>query len=305
MCLFYTCIQKKCFSSDGQRPQPISSRNYEENPDHDCQTKQLAVQQGFEEEDEAEEEENDGYLLDKVRSKPPAKETKNSVKFLFTVCTDIFELGLDEENIRCGIVITDDGTEGSSSFFAASKLGVDYEQKRLSMHVRVNFKDFTRKSFSYCYAVSDSPETSLHSHKNIAFSSTTSVSNTDSKEFDDRAVVQKFHLQNYTGCEDCSSQGDVPFSPATEEAEIERVNDMATATLGDGETKSSERVEVGFEVSTNRTAELQTGSFSFVFECHSTNAANNYRPIVPLVPQITSWQLFLSTPSTIKCTDQF
>ena len=111
-------------------------------------------------ESEDEDDEDRGMMLKKV-NEPAKVKKKNSKTFAFQVGTDIFDLGLDNSKLYCGVVICLKD-RGKSQFYPGKSTKLDTERGTLSMISYVPNDDFfNEETFSYYYAVCQSDDTNV------------------------------------------------------------------------------------------------------------------------------------------------
>ena len=110
-----------------------------------------------EEEEEEEDEDEKAMMLINVKENKTKKKA-DAVEFIFSVGPDIFDLGLDNENLYCGVVIVlESKTNGRTELFYPGKwLNLNISKRKLEMMSYVPRNDLKSEngSFSFYFAVS-------------------------------------------------------------------------------------------------------------------------------------------------------
>ena len=139
-----------------------------------------------------ESEDDECSLLEKIKD-PKVVTKRNSRKFKFTVGVDIFELGLDEDSLFCGVLLTID--DSKCAFYPGTTLPMEEGVVIVCSYVpNVLFEKTTK--FSYTYAVSQSEnKADLQQNPNLLVASDMEprvIAENGQKLIDDSNFVQIF-----------------------------------------------------------------------------------------------------------------
>ena len=172
-----------------ERMEPVSARN-----DVSVQYVKKGAGEDDDDNDESDEEELEGMKLTKVLDCKTAK--KKSFKFKFTVGCDIFHLGLNENKLYCGVLISSEVKDSQSFFYAGKKTDVQTKTGIMEVEALVPESDLKNfESFSYQYAVAQSNAKNVAQDEPDLFrvsSGVQMITDLSKKEIDDTEVMQKF-----------------------------------------------------------------------------------------------------------------
>ena len=144
-------------------------------------------------EESDESDDDDKFILLKKVKDPKVVTKKNSRKFKFAVGVDIFELGLDEDSLFCGVLLTID--DSKCAFYPGTTLPTEEGVLIVCSYVpNVLFEKTTK--FSYTYAVSQSEnKADLQQNPNLLVASDMEprvIAENGQKLIDDSNFVQIF-----------------------------------------------------------------------------------------------------------------